>query len=103
LILITAEVRILRKANKIFSKYQRAKKNYIRQGGVFIIEDTYDILAQEEINKQIRCNKRSRKIRRNERKSSARYYNTCGETRYNTRICQETIDISSLSDSGSFN
>jgi hypothetical protein len=62
LILITAKIYILRKTNKIFSKYQRAKKNHIRQGGVLIIENAYDILAQEEVDKQIRRNKYSRKI-----------------------------------------
>jgi hypothetical protein len=51
LILITTEVYILRKINKVFSKYRRAKKNRIRQGGIFIIEDIYDILAQEEVDK----------------------------------------------------
>jgi hypothetical protein len=28
-----------------------------------------------------------------------RRYNTCGKTSYNTRTCQEVIDISSLLDS----
>jgi hypothetical protein len=62
LILITAKIYILRKANKAFSKRRRAKKNRIRQGGIFIIEDAYNILAQEEVDKQIRCNKRSRGV-----------------------------------------
>jgi hypothetical protein len=93
----------LRKTNKVFSKYRRAKKNHICQGGVFIIEDAYNILAQEEVDKQIRCNKYSRRVCRNEGKSSARRYNTYREAGYNTRICQEAINISSSSDSGSFN
>jgi hypothetical protein len=42
---VTAEIYILRKINKILSKYRKAKKNHIRQGGVFTIENTYDILA----------------------------------------------------------
>jgi hypothetical protein len=62
LILITTEIYILRKTNKIFSKYQKAKKNHIRQGGIFTIKNTYDILAQEEVDKQIRCNKYSRGV-----------------------------------------
>jgi hypothetical protein len=51
LILVTVKVYILRKANKVFSKCRRAKKNYIRQGDILTIKDTYDILAQEEVNK----------------------------------------------------
>jgi hypothetical protein len=103
LILVTAEVYILRKANKVFSKRRKAKKNRIRQGGVFIIEDIYDILAQEEVDKQIRYNKYSRGVCWNKGKSSARYYSTYGEAGHNARTCQEAIDISSLSDSDSFN
>jgi hypothetical protein len=100
---VTAEIYILYKANKVFSKCRKAKKNRIRQGGVFTIEDTHDILAQEEVDKQIQRDKRSRKVCRNEGKSSAWCYNTYRETRYNTRTCQEAIDISSSLDSGSFN
>jgi hypothetical protein len=51
LILVTAEIYILRKANKILSKRRRAKKNRIRQGGIFTIEDIYNILAQEKVDK----------------------------------------------------
>jgi hypothetical protein len=51
LTLITAKIYILRKANKVFSKRRRAKKNRIRQGGAFIIKDTHNILAQEEVDK----------------------------------------------------
>jgi hypothetical protein len=42
---VTAEICILRKTNEVFSKYRRAKKNRIRQGGILIIENAYDILA----------------------------------------------------------
>jgi hypothetical protein len=45
LILANTELYILRVANKIFSKYRRTKKNRICQGGIFIIEKTYDIIA----------------------------------------------------------
>jgi hypothetical protein len=48
IILLTTEIQILRKANKILSKRRKAKKTRFRQGGVFIIEDAYDILAQKD-------------------------------------------------------
>jgi hypothetical protein len=93
----------LRKTNKVLSKHRKAKKNRICQGGIFIIENIYNILAQEEVDKQIQCNKYSRGICWNEGKSSTQCYSICRETGYNTRTCQEAIDISSSSDSGSFN
>jgi hypothetical protein len=48
MILLSAEIRILRKANKVLSKRRRIKKTRVRQGGILIIEDTQDVLAQKE-------------------------------------------------------
>jgi hypothetical protein len=97
--LISAELRTLRAANEALSKRRRAKKNRIRQGGALTLEDTHDILAQEEVDKQIRRDKRSGGVYRNEGKSSARRCGTCGEAGHNARTCQEAVDIPSLSDS----
>jgi hypothetical protein len=97
--LLAAEVRTLRAANKALSKRRRAKKNRIRQGGALTVEDTHDILAQDEVDEQIRRDKRSGGGRQNEGQSSARRCGNCGKTGHNTRTCQEDIDISSLSDS----
>jgi hypothetical protein len=44
--LLSAEVRTLRAANKALSKRRRAKKARVRQGGVLIIRDAQEILAQ---------------------------------------------------------
>ena len=43
--LIHAELYILRAANEALSKYHKAKKNRIRQGGALTIEDVHDIMA----------------------------------------------------------
>jgi hypothetical protein len=85
--LLAAEVRILRVANEALSKRWRAKKNRIHQGGALTVEDVYDILAQEEVDEQIRCNKRSGGGRQNEGQSGARRYGNCGKTGYNARTC----------------
>jgi hypothetical protein len=57
--LLATEVHILRAANEALSKRRRAKKKRIRQGGALTIEDIYDILAQDEVDEQIRRDKRS--------------------------------------------
>ena len=85
--LISAKLRILRAVNEALSKRRRAKKNRIRQGGALTIEDIYDILAQEEVDEQIRRNKRSRGGRQNEGQLSARRYGNCGKTSHNARTC----------------
>ena len=71
LTLANAEIRTLRAANKALSKRRRAKKNRIRQGGALTIEDTHDIIAQDEVDEQIRRDRRSRGVNRGERKSGA--------------------------------
>jgi hypothetical protein len=97
--LLSAEIRTFRQANKAFSKYRRAKKTRLHQGEVLTIKNTNYILAQEEVEKQIRCNKRSSRISRNKGQSGIRCYSICREGGYNSRICQEVIIIEEQSDS----
>ena len=97
--LLTAETRTLRKANKALSKHRRAKKNRIRQGGALTIENAHDILAQEEVDEQIRRDKRSGGVDRSKGNSTARRYGTCRKTGHNARTCQEVVETSSSSDS----
>jgi len=96
--LLAAEVRTLRKANEALSKRRRAKKNRIRQGGALTIEDARDVLAQEEVDEQIRRDKRSRGVDRGEGNSTTRCCSTCGKTGHNARTCQEVVETSGLSD-----
>jgi hypothetical protein len=56
---LTAANRTLRKANEALSKCRRAKKTRIRQGVALTIEDAHNILAQKEVDEQIRRHKRS--------------------------------------------
>jgi hypothetical protein len=99
LTLVNAELRTLRAANEALSKRRRAKKNRIRQGGALTVEDAHDIMAQDEVNEQIRRDRRSRGVNREEGISTARRCGTCGKTGHNARTCQEVVDTSSLSES----
>jgi len=51
IILIFTKIYILWIVNKTLFKYQKTKKNRIYQGDIFTIEDIYNILAQEKIDK----------------------------------------------------
>jgi hypothetical protein len=97
--LLSIEIRTFRVANKTLSKRRRAKKARVYQGGVFIIEDTQDIIAQKDMDKQMQCDIRAAGGSREEGQPFGRRYRTCGKAGYNTRTCQEDIDISSVSDS----
>jgi hypothetical protein len=98
LTLVNAELRTLRAANKALSKRRRAKKNRIRQGGALTVEDAHNIMVQGEVNEQIRRDKRSGGVNREEGNSTARRCGTCGKTGHNARTCQEDVDIPSSSD-----
>jgi hypothetical protein len=97
--LLSAELQTFRKANKIFSKYQRAKRTRLGQKDIFIIKDTNNIITQNKIVKQVRRNEYSSRVTRNKGQQDIRYYNTCGESSYNSCICQEDTIIIKLLDS----
>jgi hypothetical protein len=97
--LLTAKNRTLRKANEALSKRRRAKKNRIRQGGVLTIEDAHDILAQEEVDAQIRRDRRSGEDFRNEGRSTVQRYGTCRKPGHNVQTCPKIVKTSSSLDS----
>jgi hypothetical protein len=97
--LLIAETCTLRKANEALSKRRRAKKTRLCQERALIIEDTYNIIAQKEVDEQIRHDKRSGEAFSKEGNSGVQRCGTCRKTSYNTRTCQESKDISSLLDS----
>jgi hypothetical protein len=97
--LLSAEVRTLRAANEALSKRRRAKKARVCQGGALIIRDAQEILAQKDIDKQVRRNLRVEGGNQKEGQSSGRRCGTCGKAGHNSRTCQEDIKVSSSLDS----
>lgn len=57
--LLTAEDHALRQANETLSKRQRARRTRFRQGGAIFLENVQDILAQKEVEEQMRREKHS--------------------------------------------
>jgi hypothetical protein len=97
--LLSAEVRTLRAANEALSKRRRAKKARVRQGGALTVEDAQDIIAQKDVDEQVRRDVRAAGGSRKEGQPSRRHCGICGKAGHNTRTCQEAVDISSSSDS----
>ena len=93
--LMSAELRTLRAANEALSKRRRAKKARARQGGALTVEDAQDILAQKDVDEQVRRDLRAEGASRKEGQSSGRRCGTCGKAGHNARTCQEDVDMSS--------
>ena len=83
--LLAAENHILRLANEALSKHRRAKKSRIRQGGALTVEDSLDILAQKDAEKEVQRDRRSKKGFQSEGESTARHCGICGKTGHNAR------------------
>ena len=77
--LLSAEVRTLQAANEALSKRRRAKKARVRQGGALTIEDAQDIIAQKDVDKQVRRDIHAAGGSRGEGQPSGRRYRTCGK------------------------
>ena len=96
---MSAEIRTLRSANEALSKRRRAKKTRIRQGSVLLVGDAHDILSQREVTEQITRERCSSRVGKNKGQPGDQQYGTCRESGYNTRTCQEVIEVLSSSDS----
>jgi Na+/phosphate symporter len=95
--LLSTEVHTLWAANKALSKRRRAKKACVRQGGALIVEDTQDIIAQKDVDKQVQHDRRAAEGSCREGQLSKRHYRIYRKAGHNVQTCQEAIDISSLS------
>jgi hypothetical protein len=85
--LLSAEVRTLRAANKALSKRRRAKKARIRQEDTLIVEDAQDIIAQRDVDEQVRRDLRIERGYRREGQLSKRHCSTCNKAGHNARTC----------------
>jgi hypothetical protein len=85
--LLSAEVRTLRAANKALSKRRRAKKACVHQGGTLTIKDAQDIIAQKDVDKQVRYDVRAARGSQGEGQPSIRHYGIYGKAGYNARTC----------------
>ena len=85
--LLSAEVRTLRAANEALSKRRRAKKARVRGGGALIVEDAQDIIAQKDVDEQVRRDVRAVGGSRKEGQPSRRCCRICGKAGHNARTC----------------
>ncbi len=85
--LIYKEIRTLYKANKAFTKRRRAKKIYIRVGGVFSIQDILDLIEQKEAVRQQPGKRSAEGDGTQAGPSGLRHCRRYGKAGYNVRTC----------------
>ncbi|APA07651.1 hypothetical protein sscle_03g024210 [Sclerotinia sclerotiorum 1980 UF-70] len=89
--LLSAEIRMLRKANEALSKRRHVKKTQLRQGGVLTGQEAIDIISQQEVDIQIRRDERQNRGNSNGESSTNRCCSKCGKTGHNSRTCSNNI------------
>ncbi|APA05390.1 hypothetical protein SS1G_09809 [Sclerotinia sclerotiorum 1980 UF-70] len=97
--LLSAENRMLRRANEVLSKRRRAKKIQLRNEGVLTGQEAKDILSQQEVDNQIQRDERQNGGNFNRESSTSRCCSKCGKTGHNSRTCQNSIIDPRLLDS----
>ncbi|APA06391.1 hypothetical protein SS1G_12953 [Sclerotinia sclerotiorum 1980 UF-70] len=97
--LLSAENRMLQRANEVLSKRRRAKKIQLRNEGVLTGQEAKDILSQQEVDNQIQHDERQNGGNFNRESSTSRCCSKCGKTGHNSRTCQNSIIDPRLLDS----
>ncbi|APA10190.1 hypothetical protein SS1G_07383 [Sclerotinia sclerotiorum 1980 UF-70] len=97
--LLSAENRMLRRANEALSKRRHTKKIQLCNGGVLTGQEAEDILSQQEVDNQIQRDERQNGGNSNRESSTSRCCSKCGKTGHNSRTCQNNAIDASLLDS----
>ncbi|KFZ24510.1 hypothetical protein V502_01011 [Pseudogymnoascus sp. VKM F-4520 (FW-2644)] len=99
LVLLQAELKDVRAANEVLSKQRRAKKTRLRQGGSLSFQEAEDLLAENEVDEQIkeetRCNSRCTEGA----ELRVQHCGICSNTGHNAQTCQVVVVTSEEDDS----
>lgn len=98
-VLVKARVRELEEANAALSKRRRAKRSYIRAGGPLAMQDSSNILAERDAQAQQNEERQPEGGRAKRRAGGLRHCSNCGNTRHNSRTCQEDAKVDEELDS----
>ena len=94
-----ARVQELEEVNAALSKRRRAKRSQIQVGGPLSIYNATDILTDKDVQAQLEEEMRSGSGRTKRRATGPRHCSTCGKIGYNSRTCQEDVEMDSELDS----
>jgi hypothetical protein len=97
--LLKAEIAILQEANKVLSKYRRAKKNIYVKKDYLVYKDRQDLQDQKDVVQQIKQETQLGSSRKPRTETCIRCCRTCGQIGHNIHTCQEEVDMSGEDDS----
>ena len=99
LALLKAENQYLQQANEVLSKYRRARKTQLQQGGSLSQQQAQELQDERDVVQQVEQEIRTSSSRKPREETHARRYGKCGGTKHNARTCQIVIDTSEEEDS----
>ena len=94
-----ARIQELKEVNIALSKRRRAKRSYIRLGGLLSIKDVTDILVQKDIQTLLEKELEPEGSRTKRRAGGPRHCSNCGQTGHNSRTYQEDAEMDEEPDS----
>ncbi len=99
LVLLRAELKDVRAANEVLSKRRRAKKTRLRQGGSLSFQEVEDLVAENEVDRQIQEETHRGSRRTEVAEPRTRRCGICSNTGHNARTCQVVVVASEEDDS----
>ena len=94
LVLLHAENKDIRAANKVLSKCRRAKKTQLRQGKLFSFQEAEDWIAKREVNTQFNAETSRSGSHTTLFKLCICCCRACGNTDHNTQTCDTIVIVS---------
>jgi DDE superfamily endonuclease len=91
LVLLRAELKDVRAANEVLSKRRKAKKTRLRQGGSLSFQEAEDLVAENEVDKQIKEETHRSRRRTEGAEPRTRRCGMCGNAGHNARTCQVVV------------
>ena len=87
--LLRDQVTQLHRANEAATKRKERKKKIIQKGGTLTIAEGQDIIAQMDVNRQLRGEMRQRRAAAGASGQAPRSCTRCRETGHNSRTCKK--------------